>query len=1570
MQSVTPSRLLPFTLLILMAWCNLALAADTPADTAGAATATPLAELGQRADAQSPAPVPVLADGQATLAAPLQALRGEISPAGLTVESTSVSEGGGRFRLTPTQLGKGGTPLSLSSGAVSLRDQAVVLDRGPLTEVLSASGDGLRQDFVIPQAPAGDGPLALTLALEGATASADPAGIALTLPGGRRLVYGGLHITDAAGQVVDGALAVADGHTLMITVADADARYPLTIDPTISDADWRVMNPEIPEANGQVLAIAYDSANNKLYVGGALTATGAILVNNIAQWDGSAWSALGSGVEGGDVYALAVSGSDLYVGGGFTTAGGSPANNIAKWDGSAWSALGSGLNGWGVYALAVSGSDLYVGGFFTTAGGNSANSIAKWDGSAWSALGSGLNGGVKALAVSGSDLYVGGSFTTAGGNAVNKIAKWNGSAWYGIHCIGVYSHNFNSIYALAMSGGHLYVSGQTNKEYVNHVSDFVEIDQSYICNDLGRGISSDAYAMAVSGSNLYVGGSGGNLAKWDGNTWSALGSGLVGGTGYPGTNVTALAVSGNDLYVGGTFSTAGGNAASSIAKWNGSTWSAFGSGGLSGQVKALAVSGSNLYVGGENLIAKWDGSTWSALGSGLNATVNALAVSGSDLYVGGWFTTAGGNAANHIAKWDGSTWSALGSGLGGGTGYYGTNVTALAVSGTDLYVGGDFTTAGGNAANYIAKWNGSTWSALGSGVNGGLSYTIVYALAVSGSDLYVGGEFTTAGGSEANNIAKWDGSTWSTLGGDFLDYPVSALAVSDTDLYVGCLYGRIAKWNGSTWSALGSGLSGWAIYALAVSGNDLYVGGEFTTAGGNAANSIAKWDGSAWSALGSGLSGGVPYTQVYALAVSGSNQLYVGGNFSAAGGKFSPYLAAVNLAPGTYNITATAEPAGGGTASCTPNPVNHGSDSTCTATANPGYTFTAWSGDCTGTTCVLSNVTAAKSVTANFTLKTYAITTTAEPVAAGTVNCVPNPVNHGSNSTCTATANAGYFFSSGSGDWSGDCIGTTCVLSNVTAAKSVTANFTLKTHFIKTAAEPVAGGTVNCVPNPVYYGSNSTCTATANAGYTFTAWSGDCTGATCVLNNVTAFKTVTANFTQTTPTTYAITTTAEPLAGGIVNCVPNPVNHGSDSTCTATANPSYTFTAWSGDCTGATCVLNNVTAAKTVTANFTACQTGPLTLDGTTFGPGDHTRSSATAIVTQGSVTLQAGAAVTFRAPLQRLGPGFRVATGATFHGRAEAVTCSAASRVASPSAAAPTAVSTSSTANGAPAAPLTAPLPFSRLAELPEWLQQHLGARGLDARALTQGLRDPLGQWLLVETTQGLDPRDGNAASDLYRLDLTTDAFTLLSRTPTGQAGHGPSRYPATDASGDWVVFESAADDLEAGDDNGVTDIFLHEVPFGTVRRVTTGTAQTAAHPTLDAAGQDLLYDQRGLDGQRSIVTTRLWGETPAPLAPRPDGTGLPPDRHHPAISADGRFIAYLEEDRAGAGCQVGLHDRDQDRHSRQPCPAELAAASDTARPFFSADGTQIEWHRPDQDQPVSVPNRLLTAPAGITLR
>jgi hypothetical protein len=195
------------------------------------------------------------------------------------------------------------------------------------------------------------------------------------------------------------------------------------------------------------LAVAADGRGEALYAGGRFTAAGGVRAYNVAKWDGSAWSPLsgpsGTGIDG-RVRALAVhddgGGQALYVGGWFTTADGVTVNNIARWDGSAWSPL-SGPSGTGtsqgIVTLAVyddgNGEALYAGGWFTAAGGVTVNRMAKWDGSAWSPLsglsGTGANGNVVALAVyddgSGEALYAGGGFTAAGGLASFRIAKWS-----------------------------------------------------------------------------------------------------------------------------------------------------------------------------------------------------------------------------------------------------------------------------------------------------------------------------------------------------------------------------------------------------------------------------------------------------------------------------------------------------------------------------------------------------------------------------------------------------------------------------------------------------------------------------------------------------------------------------------------------------------------------------------------------------------------------------------------------------------------------------------------------------------------------------------------------------------------------------------------------------------------------------------------------------------------------------------------------------------------------------------------------------------------------------------------
>jgi hypothetical protein len=141
---------------------------------------------------------------------------------------------------------------------------------------------------------------------------------------------------------------------------------------------------------------------------------------------------------------------------------------------------------------------------------------------------------------------------------------------------------------------------------------------------------------------------------------------------------------------------------------------------------------------------------------------------GPALYAGGAFDTIDGRPANGIAKWDGTVWTSLGGGVGPmarGCGGWGKGVVTLTAfddgTGAALYVGGTFCTADGGPANGIAKWDGTIWTSLGSGIAMPDEYGTPQVTALTtfddgtGSALFVGGQFSTAGGVPSKNIAKW-----------------------------------------------------------------------------------------------------------------------------------------------------------------------------------------------------------------------------------------------------------------------------------------------------------------------------------------------------------------------------------------------------------------------------------------------------------------------------------------------------------------------------------------------------------------------------------------------------------------------------------------------------------------------------------------------------------------------------------------------------------------------------------------------------------------------------------------------
>ncbi|MEC9374240.1 MAG: hypothetical protein VYC34_10370, partial [Planctomycetota bacterium] len=636
-------------------------------------------------------------------------------------------------------------------------------------------------------------------------------------------------------------------------VADSLAEpTPIALDGFECSTEWATDMFEYGGVYGSIFAVQEfdDGSGTALYAGGKFSVAGTEFASNIAKWDGARWSAVGEGLFE-EVYALAVyddgSGPALYAGGRLRPSFNEPLYGLARWDGENWSIVGGGLSGI-VRSLCVYsdylGEALYVGGTFTTAGGAPAGRIARWDGTAWSNLAGGASAGeINALIVhdpgDGAHLYAGGRFDNIGGVEANNIAKWNGLFW----------------------------------------------------SPVGAGVNDAILALATyrtpSGSELVVGGeftaAGGitaeGVARWTGVVWLPLGGGIMNPPNA--ARVRSLHVqregSTDSLYVGGLFSRAGIGFVDNIARWDGAAWSS-----LDGGLDEARISTS--------LVGVFDIAALSAeLGGGIVAAGN--------------FTHAGTGAAASIAIWQDEEWAPTQQGL-----VFVEDIRDVASiefeSGKALVVGGEFFATTDPISENIAIWTGSDWVGVGTGlparVRGVGSFDIGEGpRLVASLDEQIYLQPPTLNSS----LAIWDGETWGPMGqfGVESGPSIELHMVNHADgpaLYVtGCtwsgqpegVFGSTARWNGETWSPLGGEVAGAGFQFVAFDDGDgeaLFRAGRFQIAGSDGEYSLAKWDGDSWWPLSPYIFGDADFDHPRALAaadIGDGPALYAVGEFRRDG---------------------------------------------------------------------------------------------------------------------------------------------------------------------------------------------------------------------------------------------------------------------------------------------------------------------------------------------------------------------------------------------------------------------------------------------------------------------------------------------------------------------------------------------------------------------------------------------------------------------------------------------------------------------------------------------------------------
>lgn len=490
-----------------------------------------------------------------------------------------------------------------------------------------------------------------------------------------------------------------------------------------SGSSWLPTTSGFPTSTSAGIPTAIAVYDGSLYLAGqSFSFTGTSVTSQFARLNGNAWAPVPTASGNTSFFPLFMRqfGSRLIVGGTMAVAGQVIANNIAAWTEAGFESLQGGLlatssfNSAPVTCAVEWRGQMVVGGDFDRSFSTATvSNVALFDGFDWRSPAPSVDDSVYFSVAFRDSIVFGGEFSVAGGQAAFRVAAWNGQTW----------------------------------------------------QPLGNGLANTAGAAiarcaTVFQNDLIVGGSfsiagnivAGNIARWDGQQWHAMGSGFD-------STVESLIVFNGELYATGSFSRSGVNSfGGRVARWDNGTWKTVGfSGGPGGTTtglgRVLVEFEGRLHLFGPEFWGFFNGNNWVPLVPiGSLAPVNAAVVHNRQLYIGGNFTTINNiTGFRGIAVRQGTDFVPVSGGfLVNSTSSASGTVRALASVGGRLLAGGEFGIAGGLPASNIAALDGGTWSALGSGTT-----STVRSIQTVDSELIIGGDFTAAGSTFAANWARY-----------------------------------------------------------------------------------------------------------------------------------------------------------------------------------------------------------------------------------------------------------------------------------------------------------------------------------------------------------------------------------------------------------------------------------------------------------------------------------------------------------------------------------------------------------------------------------------------------------------------------------------------------------------------------------------------------------------------------------------------------------------------------------------------------------------------------------------------